>query len=293
MTDKPAAAEPTKFGMSFREFLEGVHPSVKKPIRDLWYVQRYASGGFNNRLNKPPLRLHCDVCDGEHWFRSAGETGIENESPYTTYVSYRCSDCQKQHKLYALLLWIEEDDRGHVYKYGESPQFGVPVPNKVLKLFGGEDAENFKKGRRCESQGLGIAAFAYYRRVVEKHRNEIFDEIIKVCKTLGGEADLIAELEEAKLERRFTASIEKIKAALPQGLLINGQNPLLALHRALSAGLHNESDASCLQAARDVRVVLADLVEKMSMLRQDNTELSSAMQRLLQRKAEADKKSGD
>jgi hypothetical protein len=205
-------------------------------------------------------------------------------------MKYTCSDCMKRIKMYALLVnpVEDEDGAGYVYKFGEYPQFGVPVPNKVLKLFDGEDAENFKKGRRCESQGLGIAAFAYYRRVVEKHKNEIFDEIVKVCKTVGGSGDLIAELEAAKKERQFTTSVEKIKSALPQGLLINGHNPLLALHGALSVGLHSESDGDCLQAAKDVRVVLADLVEKMSTLKQDNAELSSAVQRLLQRKAKAD-----
>jgi len=124
--------------------------------------------------------------------------------------------------------------------------------------------------------------------VVEKHRNDIFDEIIKVCNTLGGSADLVADLEVAKNERQFTTSVEKIKSALPQGLLVNGHNPLLALHGALSIGLHSESDQDCLQAAKDVRVVLADLVEKMSTLKQDNVELNSAVQRLLQRKAKAD-----
>jgi hypothetical protein len=35
---------------------------------------------------------------------------------------------------------------GVAYKYGERPPFGVPVPNKVLRLFG-EDRDNFIKGR--------------------------------------------------------------------------------------------------------------------------------------------------
>lgn len=288
MSDKEVVAEAQaeiEATRTLRSFLEDVHPSVLTPVTGAWVDQ-----GGSKRLKCPPLRLQCDLCDGERWFRGNPAYLSSKESSTNTHLEYTCSDCQKQGKFYSLLVLPGDGGDAEVYKYGEFPQFGVPVPNRLLKLFDGEDAENFKKGRRCESQGLGIAAFAYYRRVVEKHRNEIFDEIIKVCKTLGGETNLIDELERAKLEQQFTSSIEKIKVALPQGLLINGHNPLLALHGALSVGLHNESDEACLQAASDVRVVLADLVEKISMLKQDNKELSSAMQRLLKRKAEADKK---
>ena len=153
----------------------------------------------------------------------------------------------------------------------------------MLRLFG-EDRDNFIKGRQCENQGLGVGAFAYYRRVVENHKNEIFDEIIKVCETVGASKELIEELGSAKKEISFTKAMEQIKTALPQGLLISGQNPLLALHNALSIGLHNESDAKCLEAAHDVRLVLTDLIERMSLLRQDKSELQSAVQRLIAKK---------
>jgi hypothetical protein len=167
-----------------------------------------------------------------------------------------------------------------------TPPFGVPVPNKVLSLFG-EDRENFLKGRQCENQGHGVGAFAYYRRVVENHKNEIFDEIIKVCETVGAPQPLIEELGSAKQEVSFTKAMKQIKTALPQGLLIRGHNPLLALHNALSVGLHSESDAKCLEAAHDVRLVLTDLVEKMSLLRQDDSELHGAVQRLIAKKGGA------
>ena len=123
--------------------------------------------------------------------------------------------------------------------------------------------------------------------MVENHKNDIFDEIIKVCETVGAPQELIEELRSAKKENSFTKAIEQIKTALPQGLLIRGHNPLLALHNALSVGMHNESDAKCLEAAHDVRLVLTDLIEKISLLRQDNSELQSAVQRLVAKKGGA------
>ena len=211
----------------------------------------------------------------------------EMDSPYVTFISYFCSDCRMHLKSFSLWLSVDEiEGRGVAYKYGEKPPFGIPVPNKVLRLFG-EDRDNFIKGRQCENQGLGVGAFAYYRRVVENHKNEIFDEIIKVCETVGASKELIEELGSAKNEIKFTEAIKRIKIALPEGLLINGHNPLLALHNALSIGLHNESDAKCLEAAHDVRLVLTGLIERMSLLRKDKSELDGAVQRLIAKKSGA------
>src|SRR5690242_13711445 len=72
MTDTDiVAAEP---GLSFREFLEGIHPSVQKNIKNLWL--KYDRGG--RMLSTPPLRLHCDKCDGERWFRSSDRLWLNN-----------------------------------------------------------------------------------------------------------------------------------------------------------------------------------------------------------------------
>jgi hypothetical protein len=51
--------------------------------------------------------------------------------------------------------------------------------------------------------------------------------------------------------------------------------------------LRDESDAKCLEAAYDVRLVLADLIERMSLLRRENSEPHSAVQRLIAKKGEA------
>jgi hypothetical protein len=46
-----------------------------------------------------------------------------------------------------------------------------------------------------------------------------------------------------------------VKHGIPQARLINGHNPLTLLHNALSAGLHEQSDETCLELAQAVRVV--------------------------------------
>jgi hypothetical protein len=289
MNDEPealasASDATTENTIPFREFLEAVHPSVVKEVSGL-LEEKSVPGGRRWDLVTPDLRLHCPNCGGEQTFRRNEDCpSLALNAINLLFVWYLCSDCRKATKLFSLSIAPSKDARrGRAYKYAEDPPFGVPVPNKLLRLFG-SDGKTFLKGRQCENQGLGVGAFAYYRRVVENHKNDLFNEIIRVCETVDAPQELIAELGSAKNEVSFTRSMDHIKVALPQGLLINGQNPLLALHGALSFGLHNETDEECLKAASAVRLVLSDLVEKMSLLRQDTKELHTAMNFLLAKK---------
>lgn len=120
---------------------------------------------------------------------------------------------------------------------------------------------------------MGIAAFAYYRRIIETQKTRILDEIIRVCKAYNASSDVLCELEAAKKETRFTAAIDTIKHALPDVLFINGHNPLTLLHDALSEGLHAETDEECLEFATYIRIVMAGLAERMAEALKGNTRI--------------------
>jgi hypothetical protein len=139
------------------------------------------------------------------------------------------------------------------------------------------DRETFLKGRRCENQGLGIGAFVYYRRVVENQKARILGEIIKVSKKIGAGPELIETLTNAMTETQFKKSIESVRDALPQVLLVNGQNPLTLLH----SGLHARTDEHCLEIAQAVRVVLTELSDRISQALKDEAELKNAISRLM------------
>ena len=163
------------------------------------------------------------------------------------------------------------------------PVFGPPTPARLIKLLG-PDRETFLKGRRCENQGLGIGAFAYYRRVVENQKNRILDEIIKVSKKINAPQEAINILEQAKLEIQFSKSLTLVKDSIPQILLINGSNPLTLLHSALSEGLHDKTDEHCLEIASSVRIILAELSDRLSQALKDEAELNLAVTRLMNSK---------
>jgi hypothetical protein len=111
-------------------------------------------------------------------------------------------------------------------------------------------------------------------------KNRIIDEIIKVAHVLLATPDSIMLLENAKKEHQFSKAVEAIKEAIPQRLLIAGQNPLTLLHSALSMGLHNQSDEKCLELAKDIRLILAEMSELLGQALKDERELKEAVSRL-------------
>jgi hypothetical protein len=151
-----------------------------------------------------------------------------------------------------------------------------------MKLIG-PDRDIFLQGRRAENRGLGIGAFAYYRRVVENQKNRIIAEIAKVAKLLGTTPETNARFTAAIKETRFTESVAMVKDVIPQALMIGGHNPLILLHSALSKGLHNPemTDSHCLQLAQSIRTILAEFAERASEALKNDKEIQNALSTLL------------
>lgn len=268
------------------EFLESVSPSSITAVSGLAEKWNYSSGGYGgHRFSAPDVQLHCpnDACNGVRFFRCTdGNENLPVDDWKFFYSTYKCSNCQDTEKVFSLAA--RRDGKtgtdGQCYKFGELPNYGPPVPSRLMKLIG-PDRDLFLKGRRCENQGLGIGAFVYYRRVVESQKNRIIDEIIKVSKKIGASEDALSKLETAKAETRFSQALGNVKDAVPQALLINGHNPLLLLHTALSDGLHDRTDEHCLEVAASVRVVLGELSERLSQALKDEAELTRALAKLM------------
>lgn len=264
-----------------KELLERVPPGTRVLVKDFEDVDRQGTA----RVRTPEIEMHCTQCNGERFF-AATEVGAfaGNRKPLDTFLTYVCRNCRKSIKTFALAgEFDEQEKKWSVFKYGEDPSFGPPTPARAITLIG-PDRDLFLKGRRCENQGLGVGASVYYRRVVENQKNRIFDEILRVSQHLGVDEQLIAELEAAKKESQFTKAVEAIKHALPQSLLVNGHNPLLLLHSALSAGVHELTDAQCLELASSIRIVLIEFAERLSLAIKDEAELNNAVNRLAHRK---------
>lgn len=284
MTSETTTSPTEKVEQSFAEFLETSPPSKTINITDLMEL-KWDGGSQLYYLKTPEIQIHCygKTCNGVRFHRciEGNKLQIRAERPVNCFIRYVCSNCQNNYKTFAITAYREDDETsGTLTKYGENPTFGPPIPPRLLKLIG-PDRENFLRGRRCETQGLGVGAFVYYRRVVENQKNRILSEIIKVSEKIGAPKERIDILTTALAETQFKKALEITKDAMPESLLINGHSPLMLLHRALSEGIHNRSDDDCLDYASSVRVVLGELSERLSQALKDEAEITNALTRLL------------
>jgi hypothetical protein len=269
---------------TFAEFLESTPPGVMEEIADLFSPNQFGSWF----VSQPDVQLHCwsETCQGERFFHCPSDLkGVGSSRFANIFLVYRCRNCRQKAKQYALLVCQHDGVNkrsGEAIKFGEIPSFGPHIPSRVISLIG-PNREFFLQGRRAENHGLGIGAFAYYRRVVENQKGRVIREIGKVAKKLGASEDVLKQFETAAQEDQFSKAIDDIKDTIPRGLLIDGHNPLKLLHSALSEGMHAQTDEECLQIAGDIRIVLTELADRISQVLKDESELKQAVGRLLNR----------
>jgi len=106
--------------------------------------------------------------------------------------------------------------------------------------------------------------------------------MLKVSKKLGAKPEVVERFEKALQETKFAQAVDDLNDVIPESLLLDGgHNPLKLLHTALSKGLHAKTDEECLRYATSIRILLADLTEKMGAALRKNSELDAAISDLL------------
>ena len=224
--------------IKFAEFLETSPPDSQEEIEDLAFLNPYYNQPIYT-MTEPDIQLHCpsELCGGTRVFGCNTSRRVVGPTKWSTeFVTYFCRNCQHQTEIFALALKQDaekqrirfcETRRGTTlrsFRPGESD-----YPRRLIGNF-------FLRGRRAENHGLGIGAFAYYRRVVENQKGRIISEMGRVAQRLGGKKETLELFAKASTETQFSKAIDLVKSAIPQSLLIDGSNPLSLLHAALSKG---------------------------------------------------------
>lgn len=269
--------------IAIKSFFESVSPYKEVEVEDLKLIY-YIIGGRTVSTNFPEIEVECPICKGKRFFEKTNtESNYSSTDGYSLEtILYTCKNCSRSQKIFTLKYKQLEPEKGaevipgSIIKLGEYPPFGDSIPAKVITLVG-KERDFFLKGRRCENQSLGIGAYAYYRRIVENQKNKLIDEIIKVCNKLGGQEELIKDLENAKTEIQFSKAIDSIKNELPTSLFIEDKNPLKLLHKAVSKGIHDMTDEECLKYAESIRVILFALTERINAILKDSKEIHDAI----------------
>jgi hypothetical protein len=234
-----------------------------------------------------PINMKCLVCESEQTFNQT--SSFYNDHPKanngraedrTFDIRYQCQSCRDFERRF--LVYVSED-LNTIYKVGQYPEWEIKMDKGLEKTLH-KHAKTFRKGLVCESQGYGIGAFAYYRRITE----EIIDELLESITDLIDEQnkdDYQEALEKTKQTRVTQEKIDLVKDLLPSILRPNGMNPLGVLHSELSEGLHAESDEACLENANHIKSILTFLINQIIQSKQSAKDFTDGMKSLLTKKS--------
>jgi len=239
-----------------------------------------------HQIDKPAIKMPCSTCGTEQTFLMVNEYYEETRNAHSktegqvVRAKYLCMSCQRTFRYFLIKLDVAKK---YIMKVGQDPAWEI-TPDKNLISMLGSHPENYKKGLICESQGYGIGAFAYYRRIVEEIIDGLLDDIVDLLPDEGRDRYLMA-LEKTKNTIVTQEKIDLVKNLLPPILRPSGMNPLSTLHSVLSEGLHAQSDDDCLEIAMTVREVLTFLVTQIATTKNSSSNFTASMQRLLEKKA--------
>jgi len=241
---------------------------------------------------KIPINMNCLKCESVQTFNLINDYGYVwsgNQRPERAEnfarnrvlpLQYRCESCQEFERYFYLFV---NKDLNEVYKVGQYPEWEIKMDKNVEAVLK-RHSKTYRKGLVCESQGYGIGAFAYYRRIVE----EIIDELLDSISDLIDEENRTKYLEALSETKKTRVTQEKIflvKDLLPSILRPDGMNPLGVLHSELSGGLHSESDEECLEKANHVKSVLTFLINQVLKSKAEAKSFTDSMKFFLDKKS--------
>ncbi|SRR5258708_432894 len=202
---------------------------------------------------------------------------------------YGCSNCRTRVKIFSLKV-VREGERdysGTCTKIYQEPPFGLPIPKRLFHIIGEANREYFLQARRAIARGLGIGAYAYYRRIVENTKFDLVGSVLEVARATNASTTQIELLKKAQSESQFSKATDTLRdvSALPAVLLIDGHSPLSLLHGLLSEGVHQLSDEECLERSQEAEVILCEIADRMQIAMTERKSVKAAITSIMNRKA--------
>lgn len=280
--------------MPNKTFLES-YPLYKRLKVSLAYP-----GDLLANVGKPAINMYCEVCKSVQTFNMVNDYW-ENEANNKLEASnigvwglsvrakYECSACGKAGHIFFIEFVEEKNEKdpshpvGFIRKIGQTPPWSIDMDKKVELLIG-KNSEFYKNGLACESQGYGIGAYAYYRRVIEGTIDSLLQSIEGLIEGHDNKQKYQEALEKVKQQRITEEKIKLVQDLLPPSLKTDTLNPLKIIHSSLSEGLHSKSDEECLELAENIKKSLIFLVSQVLANKESKKEFTESLKSLLEKK---------
>lgn len=214
------------------------------------------------------VEAYCETCEQMRPFQDLRSRGGGAGMPLQALQSgeshfvFSCVSCKKQHRKYFLQQEVTEHAI-RMQKVGELPRKALERDRVLQRLFAA-DAQNYEKAIICLANGYGIAAFAYFRRIIEANISKIFDMLQSDAQDTGGSEEILKAISELRKESPMSDKIKIANNAVPTHLRPDGLNPLGRLYQVLSEGVHTLSDEQCLDKARTLQECVKFLASELA-----------------------------
>ena len=228
---------------------------------------------YRSSLHISEIDSFCEVCEQNRPFQDLRSRGGGAGMRVEVLSTGTCVSCRKQKQEY-LVEQIVSETEIKMQKYGELPRKKLDK-DKALQKFFSDDSENYEKAVICLSHGFGVAAFAYFRRIVENNIDKLLEMIKEDSSRTESNTDILAALEELKKQSPMSDKIAIANNALPVYLKPDGLNPLGRLYQILSEGVHSLSDSDCLERANKIQVCLKYLISELGSRKANITQFKS------------------
>lgn len=210
----------------------------------------------------------CEACNQIRPFQDIRSRGsgsgiaIKVLSTGTSYFQFSCASCRGNQHEY-LVEQVVTDETIKIQKYGERPRKKLER-DPLLQNFFSYDSDCYEKAVVCISNGYGIAAFAYMRRIIERNINELLSLIQEDVEGAESESQVLSKLADLRNESPMSEKIGIANQALPDYLILSGLNPLGRLYKILSEGVHSYDDEECLERARTIQACIKYLISELA-----------------------------
>lgn len=256
---------------SAEDFPELSEEKIKKFLETaaLYSWRSFALGDRHwSSLHITQIDDFCEVCEERRPFQDlrsrGGGAGMPTPQLETgsSYFVFTCVSCRTERRKF-FVEQIVDDQTIKIQKFGELPRRKLPR-NRHLQKFLKDDLDNYEKAVACLANEYGVAAFAYFRRVVENNIERLLDMIKEEVDATSSASEISAALEALRADSPMKDKITVANRALPDHLKPDGINPLGRLYKVLSEGVHSLSDAECQKRANTVQECMIFLLAELS-----------------------------